>query len=182
MKQLATIFIVLTLLICASCGTGLKISESYCKPIDDKFSGTFLNQSFKSTDENSNITLLQLFNIDDSKTDSITLKFDNIRQLQIIFYDSLSIMEYKIRKETFQGNFSKKGYFEIYLSNVRKEIPPLLPIFFYNYDIDRIRISFTTSNELIVDNKWNRAAYVIGMAAGDSDRTQYFFKKTNVPK
>ena len=182
MKQLANILIGLTILICTACGTGLRMNKSYCIPIDDKYSGTFPNRSYKANDGNCDMTLLQLFNIFDSKTDSVMIEFDKVGQLQITFRDSLSNLNDKTRIETFQGYFSHKGYYEIYLKKEKKEIPPLFPIIYSDYNIDRIRIAFTTENDLIIDNKWKLGGNIFLMAAGDSDRTQYFFKKSDITK
>ena len=60
------------------------------------------------------------------------------------------------RKWQFQGKFSKRGFYEIFLRNKKIEIPPFIPIIYSNRDINRIRIGLTVNNDLVIANKWAR--------------------------
>ena len=98
----------------------------------------------------------------------------NIKNGQEIIY---SIDAFK--EKTFHGAFSKKGYLEIFLRNNKKEIPPLLPIIYGKYNINRIRIALTLENDLIIDNSWNEGGNIFILGVGDKGRRQQFFKRMN---
>lgn len=167
-----TILTILNIFLFCACGTGLKINKSNFKPINNNFSGSFKNFSYKTKGRNYDPTLLNLFNIFDIASDTIIFKINSNGQLQLTFKDSL-----KIKTEIFKGNFSKKGYYEIYFRKIKKEIPPLVPIIYGYRDIDRIRIGLTINNDLVVDNKWATDGNIFILAAGSAGRSQSFLKK-----
>lgn len=118
-----------------------------------------------------NLTLLNIFEIRDENIDSVQISFNDTKELKFTYTDKGQ----KIIK-TFAGTFAKKGYFEIYFRNQKKEIPPLLPIIYSNNHINRVRLALTIDGNLIVDNMWDDSGNIFILAAGSSGRRQSFFK------
>ncbi|RAR46822.1 hypothetical protein B0I10_11439 [Flavobacterium lacus] len=159
----------------SSCGTGLKISSDKLSGINSNFKGTFQNNPHKKASKKgtpSDSDILELLNILNKKSDSVSVSF--ISNKLVIKYDDI------LGKSAayFDGKFSEKGYYEIYFSKKNIQIPPLLPIFYSKVDIDRIRISLTQENELIIDSYYSRGGNIFLMAAGGSGRSQFYFKST----
>lgn len=185
-KRMLNICCIVIFLLCAACSTGLKVSKSQFKPIDIAFSGTFRNTVVEISGKDSDETLLQIFGIYNINSDSIKLTCSETGLVIIEFHDSLSIMKNKTRKEVFQGEKSRRGYFEIFLAKKKIDIPPIIPIFYSNRNIYRIRIGLTKSNDLIIDNMKDVGGnFFIFIANGYKTRTQYYFenlKKNNARK
>ncbi|RKS02856.1 hypothetical protein C8C84_2586 [Flavobacterium sp. 102] len=80
--------------------------------------------------------------------------------------------------EYYQGKFSKKGYYEIFIRKKNIQIPPVLHLLYSKIDIYRLRISLNKEKELIIDSYYKRGGNVFLLAAGGSGRTQYYFKAT----
>jgi len=162
-----------TLIICSicACGTGLKISKKNFRPVNTSIEGSFSNQAYQITGKADKLTLLELFNIFDGASDNINIITTSNGALQVSYQDSLS----NKRFETFEGDFTKQGNYEIYLRKEIKSIPPLIPIISGHRNIDRIRIAYTNNNNLVIDHKWERTANVFLMAGGGNSRLQYFF-------
>lgn len=166
------ITVILTVLILSSCGSGLRIKRKDFAPIDNKFSATICNNPLMTKGRTySSLTLLDMLDVFNFHSDSISLHFDNKERLVLTFKDTLVN-----RIEIFEGRFRKKGYYEIYLRNEKKEIPPFLPIIYGYRDIDRVRIGLTKENYLFVDNKWARDGNIFILAGGGSGRYRCFFK------
>jgi hypothetical protein len=155
-----------------SCGTGLRIKRSEIKPIDNTFSGKFINTSYKSKGGNYYPTLSKRFGFSMYKIDTISMKLVNINTLQISFNDSLTT-----RTITYNGKISQRGYFEIYFRKYKKEIPPFIPFSYSSLDIERVRIGLSVENDLIIDNKWERSGNILILGSGGRGRTQNYFKR-----
>jgi hypothetical protein len=150
----------------------LTIRKSRIKYFDSSFSATVDNKSFKVKGRRyGDLTLLNLFEIRDVTVDSVRLDFKDNNELQFTYIDKGQ----KIIK-TFSGKFAKKGYYEIYFRNQKREIPRLLPIIYSNNHINRIRLALTIDGNLIVDNMWDDSGNIFILAAGSSGRRQSFFK------
>ena len=162
-----TIILFALIYLFSSCGTGLKISKSKYKQIDNNFSGTFVNQPSESKGRNYDPTILKLFEIYNVKADSVYLKFNEDGKLLVIFHDSLHT-----RTEIFEGRFRKKGYYEIYLRKKRIYIP----LIYSSVNVYRIRIASTIESNLVIDNLSQQNGNIFLLAGGFRDRTQFFFK------
>lgn len=164
-----TIFIA-TIFLLYSCGTGLNVRKSQVKYFDKNFSVTVANNSFKIHGHRyGNPTLLTLFEIYSVNTDSVSIKFIDSLKLQITYTDSGTV-----KKKIFNGQFAKKGYYEIFLRNESK----VIPIIYARRNINRIRMASTIQDDLIIDNDWNESGHILILGAGDSGRRQSYFKTT----
>lgn len=162
----------LTILILGSCRSGVGIRKANTNYFDSSFSVMVNNKSFKIKDQKyKDRTLLNLFKINEEKADTVYMSFNNSKELKITFTDKGQTIT-----KTFAGEFTRRGYFEIYFSNKRIEIPPLLPIIYSNNNIDRIRIALTIEGDLIVDNKWDHSGSIFLLAGGGIGRQQSYFK------
>jgi hypothetical protein len=172
MKQLLrTIIFITTFLLLYSCRTGLNVRKSQLKYVDKNFSVRVANNSFKVRgDRYGNPTLLTLFEINSVNTDnvdSVSIKFIDSLKLQITYNDSGTIIN-----KIFNGEFNKKGYYEIYIRNESK----VIPIIYAKHNINRIRIGTTIQDDLIIDNEWNESGHILIFGAGDRGRRQSYFK------
>ena len=171
-KQISSLIILLSFVL-ISCGTGLKVSSDKLLGIDSNFKGTFQNFSHKRTPKKENqtdTTILQLLNIFNKYSDSVSVSFASDK-LVIEYKDILGKS-----RVSFDGKFSEKGYYEIYFSKKKIEIPPLFPIIYSKVDVDRIRLSLTKEKELIIDNYYDRGGNVFILGAGGGGRYQFYFK------
>ena len=166
-------------LVFISCGSGMTaIKSSNFKKIDSNFSGTFKNLSYKNTrkhnssSELDNLRILKLFKIDNKNVDSINLSFTTDNSLVIEYSDSTGI-----RTEKFNGEFSKRGFYEIYFRKQNIEIPPLFPIIYSKTNIDRIRISLSTENELLIDHYIAIGGNILILAGGGGSNSIYYFER-----
>lgn len=163
--------IILATFLC-SCGTGLSIRKSDVKYFDKHFSGTFDNNAFKINGRRyGSPTLLDLFEIHNVSADSIAVKINDTGQLQLTYKDK------EVITKTFEGSFKDKGYYEVFLRNEKKEIPPGFPIIYGKHNVNRIRVALTVQDDLIIDNKWNESANIFVFGVGDKGRRQSYFRK-----
>ena len=159
-----------TILILTSCGTGLRISKSDFQRIDNHFSGTFSDTSFKSKGKNYQpLTLTQIFEVFHIKAKTVSLQFNDSGYLQVSFNDSVII---------YHGKFKKRGYYEFFLSKRRIAIPPLIPFIYGSRNIDRIRIGLTKNNALIVYNWWVVDGNLFLFAGGGGGWSIDYFNRT----
>ena len=157
-----------------SCGTGLSVRKSQVKYFDSRFSGTFHNSAFKVNGRRyGSPALLELFEIRQVKTDSVSVVFDRQGELKLSYQDS----EGKVKIETFKGAFIKKGYYEVFLRNDRKEIPPAFSFIYSKCNINRVRLALSAQGDLIVDNEWNESANILFLGVGDKGRRQSYFSR-----
>lgn len=172
------ILYILTLIFFSSCGTRMKIDNKNFNKITNNFSGTFSMyphkvKSKQKTNYKSNLLhLLNQSNVNTSKIKKVSFKFNENYGL-MIYYESFFGTEI----EYFKGKFKKNGYYEIYFSKKRVEIPPLFPLFYSKVNINRIRIGLNKNGDLIIDNYQNRSANIFLLAGGNTLRSQSFFKK-----
>jgi hypothetical protein len=171
---MARVIIILATFFLYSCGTGLSIRKSQVKYFDVQLSGTFDNNAFKVNGRRyGSPTLLDLFEIYHIKTDSVSIIFDKSGELELTYKGN----DGKFKTDSFKGAFTKKGYYEVFLRNDKKEIPPVFPIIYGKYNVNRIRLALTTEGHLIVDNKWNKSGNILFLGVGDKGRRQSFFKR-----
>ena len=144
---------------------------------DNNLHATVENKSFKVKGRRyGDLTLLDLFEINNHTVDTLLLDFNERNELRLTYIEK----EEKNIK-TFSGNFSKKGYYEIYFRNQKKEISPFFPIFYSNNHINWIRLALTKEGGLIIDNRWDDSGNIFILSAGSSGRRQSFFKiKKNI--
>lgn len=168
------ILIILAAFFILSCGTGLSVRKSQVKYFENQFTGTFNNHSYKVNGRRyGSPTLLDLFEIYNVKADSVSIMYDKLGELELIYKDD----EGKFKKEKLKGTFAKKGYYEVFLRNDKKEIPPVFPIIYGKYNVNRIRLALTLEGDLIVDNKWNKGGNIFILGVGDKGRRQSFFSR-----
>ncbi|WP_121313967.1 hypothetical protein [Flavobacterium sp. 102] len=159
-----------------SCGTGLKIPQEQLSGINSNFKGTFINISHKKNSKNkasSDSDILTLINLKNKKSDSVSISFTSNNELKVTYDDVIGKTT-----EYYQGKFSKKGYYEIFIRKKNIQIPPVLHLLYSKIDIYRLRISLNKEKELIIDSYYKRGGNVFLLAAGGSGRTQYYFKAT----
>lgn len=177
MKKRNLFFILSIIWIFISCGTGLKISKEKLLIINSNFKETFINASHKTTTIKTGIKrdsdILTLLNLENKKSDVVTISFSSKNELIIQYKDTLGS-----KTEYLQGKFSNRGYYEIYLRKKNIQIPPLIPLLYSKIDIDRIRISLTKENDLIIDNYFSRGGNIFLLSGGGSTRHQYYFKQS----
>ncbi|MDR7211458.1 hypothetical protein [Flavobacterium piscis] len=171
-------YLIASICLLFSCGTGLRVSQRNFEPIDKDFSKSFINQSFKTSKSIAapinGPKLLSLFGISNSEAEMVTLTFKNNNLLDIIYKDS------SITKTlTFEVKHARKGYLEISAVHKNIQIPPIIPFLYSNVDLKRTRIGFTTNNELIIDHKWEKSGSFLLFMGGAGGRTLYFFKSSN---
>lgn len=168
------IIIVLATFFLYSCGTGVGVRKSKVKYFDGQLSDTFDNNAFKVHGHRyGSPTLLHLFEIYDVKADSVSIVFDQSGELELTYKDNSG----KFTKCRLKGILTKKGYYEVFLRNDKKEIPPGFPIIYGRHNINRIRLALTLEGDLIVDNEWNESGNILLLGVGDSGRRQSFFRR-----
>lgn len=157
-----------------SCGTGLSVRKSQIKYFDSQFSGIFDNHAFKANGRRyGSPALLELFEIQQVKTDSVSVVFDRQGELKLSYQDNGG----KVKIETFKGVFASKGYYEVFLRNDRKEIPPVFPFIYSQCNMNRVRLALSAQGDLIVDNEWNESGNILFLGVGDKGRRQSYFSR-----
>jgi hypothetical protein len=162
-----------------SCGSGMTgVKSSDFKNIDSNFSGTFKNLSYKNARKHSSgyifddLGILNLFEIKNKNLDSINLSFVNDHSLLIKYSDSTGT-----RTKKFSGKFTKRGFFEIYFRKQNVQIPPLFPIIYSKTNVDRIRISLSSNNDLLIDDYSARGGNIFILAGGGNSSAIYYFER-----
>jgi hypothetical protein len=155
-----------------SCGSGLKTSRQNVRPISPSYSAMVNNdpQEVKHNRNGAAQSLLRLFEISDVVQSRVSVSFTNGSELQLTY-----MSRGQTKNVSFQGRFKRKGYYEVLLRNKRTEIPPLLPVFYSQVDVKRLRIALTADNNLLVDDTWQRTGNIFFLAGGASGRTQSVF-------
>ena len=179
LKKRITYELIPLFLIVISCGSGMTaIGSSDFKKIDSTFSGTFKNLSYKTIREQKseygydNSEILKLFEIKNQNFDSISMSFTPNNSLVIKYSDSTGIIT-----KQYHGEFSKRGFYEIYFRKRNIEIPPLLPIIYSEYDTDRIRISLTPENNLLIDDYRAYGGNILVFGNGGGFSSLYYFER-----
>lgn len=166
------IAIIVTTFFLSSCSTGLSVRKSQVVYFDSQFTGTFKNNAYDVNGRRyGSPTLLDLFERYHVKADSVSILFDKSGDLELTYIDSTG----KAVNEKFKGAFQKKGYYQVYLHNDRKEVPPGFPFIYGKYNINRLRLAGTPDGNLIVDNHWHQGGNIFILGAGDNGRRQSFF-------
>lgn len=149
------------------------------KSISQDLSGWYLNEPYQSTSENDAPSLLELFNLTGHSTDTIKLFFIDSSRLCITFKDSMNYIQEK-QQFVFEGEFSRKGFFEVYHKYKRVEIPPLFPIIYSSVYIDRIRVTTKLNGDLAIEQKWVSGSNLFLFAAGQKEKYINLFKTVEV--
>jgi hypothetical protein len=163
---------ILTSFFCAC--SGLYLQKSSVKYLDNKFGVIIINKPYQviSAHFPQEQTLLELFEISDQNCDSVHLYLDdNNKELQLTYMNNGE----KVVKK-FACQFVETGYLEIRFKNRKVEIPPVIPIIYSSYDVNRVRLSLTKDGDLIVDKFWRLGGNVFLIASGGKGRKQSFFK------
>ena len=157
-----------------SCGTGLIVGKSQLRYFDSQFSATFCNTAFKVNGRRyGSPALLELFEIYQAKTDSVSVVVDKQGELKLTFQGN----DGNVKTQTFKGVFVRNGYSDVFLRNVRKEIPPVFPFIYSRCNINRVRLALSTQGDLMVDNEWNEGGNILFLGAGDKGRRQSYFSR-----
>lgn len=171
-KLIRIILFISTAFMTYSCGTGLNVRKSQLKYFDETLSITVDNNPYEVHGRNyGNPSLLELLEIYSGSTNNVLLNFIGSAKLEITYTDSGTV-----KQEIFNGHFSKKGYFEIFLRNESK----VIPIIYSRRNINRIRMALTVHGNLIIDNAWDEGGHILIFAAGDSGRRQSYFNKNDL--
>lgn len=167
------IIIILAIGTLSSCRTGLRSTESEVKILGKGFSARVQNKAFKETRKyyQHELNLLPLFSIRDHQSDSVDFFFIDQNKLHISFVENGEKVE-----KTFNGKFSKRGYFEILLQNEKLEIPPHFPIFDSRYNVERVQIGLTRDGCLVVGNFWSLGGNLLFITGGGKGELVGCFK------
>ncbi|AYB35178.1 hypothetical protein D4L85_33365 [Chryseolinea soli] len=150
------------------------MGRSQVNYFDGQFSGTFDNTAFKANGRRyGSPALLELFEIREAKADSVSVVFDRQGKLELAYQDS----DGKVKTEIFEGVFVRSGYYEVFLRNERKEIPPAFPFIYSRCNINRLRLALSAQGDLIVDNEWNESGNILFLGVGDKGRRQSYFSR-----
>jgi hypothetical protein len=162
------------LLLLAACKS--TVSHTSPRPLlNPAYTGTFANHPYKSgrNKHYSPNTFLEVFKLDSTSSDSITIAFDSTDRL-LISYTANGVPHEHI----FNGTFTKKGKYKFIFQNHRKDVPPLLPILYSNHNIRYIIVSLTPEGTLFLREHWDRTGTVFIFAAGSAGNHRYYFRKT----
>lgn len=175
MKILSKMVIVLvTIGFLTSCRTGFGVRKSDLITFDKGFSARVQNKAFKEITRSHyqhDLNLLPLLSLRDHHTDSIEFVFVNQTRLQISFIENGQRIE-----KTFDGKVSKSGYFEFFFENERIEIPPVLPIFYSRYNIDRLRVALHRNGCILVSRFGRRAGNLLFITGGGENQSVGCFR------
>jgi hypothetical protein len=101
-------------------------------------------------------SILSIFNIREF-TDFVTIVAKSPNEIKLIYYNDSS----ERREKVFEGEM-KENFFEIYLSNEQF----VIPLFFGNWNIDRLRIGKTEDRELIIRRFIDHRGHLLMLAGG----------------
>jgi hypothetical protein len=181
-KVMIAIFIIIFL---TSCRTGFGIRKSDLIPFDKGFSARVQNRASKEITRSHyqhDLNLLPLLSLRDHHSDSIDFFFVNQTRLQISFIENGQRLE-----KVLDGRMSKRGYFESFFENERIEVPPVIPILYSKYNIDRLRIALHRDGCIIVSRFGRRAGNLLFVTGGGENHSTGCFQfkthqnKNNAP-
>lgn len=167
------LYLLVIFILSSACGTGMKLSQKEIVSIEQVQKQQFKNEAVYTKGHNFNANrtgILDHFELYDRSADSVGLVF-NSDHVEVLFTDSTGF-----HSKTFQGEFTKKGVFEVYLYKQKKSIPPFIPIFYGSRNIKRLRLAINTNHELVIDQFWARDANWFIVAAGGSGRFQSVYR------
>lgn len=169
-------YIIYTLLLFAVCSCKarfLGVRKKSLISIDKQFKAGINNNSHLDFGLDKASSALAYFNFRDIKADSIYINFDEKERLGIRFRDSIGLKTY-----VYEGRFTKQGYYEVYLKRYQKAIPPVIPFLFCFFDIDKLTITMTKNQQLVMNRKWSRGwrVLIIGDDQGGECSSFYTYK------
>ena len=170
------LLLILITILLNSCGTGMRIRNSRVSYFDSSFAASIEVNSFKTIGSKRGISsLMHLFEIREEKVDSVFIRFNDKKELQFTY-----LHNGEKREKLFTGRFAKRGFYEIYFRNQKKELPPIFPIIYSVYHIKRVRLALTIEGDLIVDDMWDESGTIFIVGAGSSGRRQSFFRTRGI--
>lgn len=179
--RIQQLYYFILLIIITSCNTVLHFPPSNAVAIQPGFTATYINKPYKTIDKAdktpSEYAKRNLLNHFDSVTrkaiaDSVRIEFTSNGQLNL-YYTTGNEM----KTASYQGVFSKKGYFDIIFKLKVVKIPPLLPILYSRVERDRLRFYLTKENDLLICKQWVTGGNIFILSGGDSDETKNFFHR-----
>lgn len=158
-------------LLLVACSAGRSITTNNKTPhLDTALPASVCNQPYRfQMPRYAPPTILGLFQIKNTKADSVSLQFDDPKTLRITYQDSTTIQQ-----KTFAGRITRKG-FKIIFSNKREEMPPFIPILFARYDVNFIKLALTRDHNLVIKNIWNQGGRLLIFGSGDSGTRKSYF-------
>lgn len=163
--------IILSLTACSSMG----IRKSKMKIISNSFKGYVSNNHHKMKGRKYGAPdLLNTFEIRDINSDSVWIEFNEADKLVIKYIENNAL-----KVAQFNGEFSKGGYYDLYLRNEIKEFPPYFPIIYSKKNILNIKIGLSIKNELIINHFWVEGGNIFILGAGSSGKRQSYYNIIN---
>ncbi len=164
------LYILILGLLLTSCKTSKNISYHNLSSLDPNFSASYENRAIKEGSFKSQTSLLQLLKIEATDTISeVKLAIQNNGELQIDYDNHKG----KQKSIVLKGKF-KKHYYQIFFE--RNQI--ILPPFYWVTHIERIRLSISKDNLLVINNYSEHTGMIMMFAGGSSSKTQHLFKKS----
>lgn len=160
MKQI----LLLVTFICCACGPA-KISKRETDSLPRDFKMTFKNQPIDST---AHVSLASIFGLGNPADGKVSVEFDRQGDLKLRCKNNVGAAYFV----AYKGK-SKKEFYEIYF---RKKRIPFYPVYAIT-DVSRVRLRLTADSTLVVDHYRNNSGMIAFMAAGQSSKMQYQFKK-----
>lgn len=134
-----------------SCKPSFKVTRENSQPITQDFQQKFENEYYLKLFSEYNFNMpLSVFYIEDALSDWFELSFPDDRNIEITYVN----FQNELTTKTFEGKFSKKGYFEFFHSKEKGMLPP----FYYKDNKDRVRLSLNTEGNLLVDYYYKKAS------------------------
>lgn len=164
-----------------SCRTRFGVRKSDLITFDKGFSARVQNRAFKEITRSHyqhDLNLLPLLSLREHHSDSNNFFFFDQNKLRIFRVENGQRVE-----KTFDGKVSKSGYFEFFFENERIEIPPVLPIFYSRYNIDRLRVALHRNGFILVSRFGRRAGNLLFITGGGENQSAgcFRFRRKNTP-
>lgn len=167
-KHLFTIIILG--LVLTSCKTSKNIRYKNLSSLDRNFSASFENSAIKKDSFKSQTSILQLLKI--ATTDTISdvhLALQNNGELKVDYVNNNGERKSIVLK----GKF-KKHYYQVFFQRNQIIIPPI----YWVTHIERIRLSTSKDNTLVINTYSEHTAMIMMFAGGSSWKAQHRFNKS----
>ncbi len=134
-----------------SCKPTFKVPKESIYPISQNYEGRFENEYYLKLFSTYNFNMpSSVFYVDDALSDWFDLSFPDDSHVEITYIN----FQNELTSKTFEGKFSKKGYFEFFHSKEKGMLPP----FYYKDNKDRVRLSLNAEGHLLVDYYYKKAS------------------------